>query len=210
MPLFNVRHDTVSLFLLLVIVHHHIQKLYSFANRNKHLFTLFSSGKSSWIAMSNSTYVSWGRQRAGRRWTALKAGDLKFKKKKKKSFYNTIYYMLTYRGIWPYHQSAQKILDCLPHLMLLYQDRLDLTSAHTSPVSYSVWLICYVVCVCVCVCVCLPLCFCTCLFRTGCWSPSKSRRTPSYLASSPIHFARKSKDDEMTQKIWPFVFTSVH
>lgn len=35
---------------------------------------------------------------------------------------------------------------------------------------------------------------CTCLLRTGCCSPSKSRRTPSYLASSPIHFPKTSKN----------------
>lgn len=40
-------------------------------------------------------------------------------------------------------------------------------------------------------CVCVHVC--TCLLRTGCCSPSNRRRTPSYLASSPMHFPTKSK-----------------
>lgn len=42
------------------------------------------------------------------------------------------------------------------------------------------------------------VCPCTCLLSTGCCSPSKRRRTPSYLASSPIHFPRKSEDKSRT------------
>ena len=40
----------------------------------------------------------------------------------------------------------------------------------------------------------------TCLFKTGCCSPSNSRRTPSYLASSPMHFARTSKRKKSCRK----------
>lgn len=46
--------------------------------------------------------------------------------------------------------------------------------------------------------------FLTCLLRTGCCSPSKRRRTPSYLASSPIHFPKRSVE-EFPHLTWRWV-----
>lgn len=44
---------------------------------------------------------------------------------------------------------------------------------------------------------CLCVCLFTCLFKTGCCNPSKRRRTPSYLASSPMHFPKKSEETQL-------------